>query len=61
MDYCLTVDGLVRFRETIYVPDKNELKKVILMESHVKPYSGHPSYQKTLTAMKIFYYWLNLK
>jgi len=27
----------------------------------VKPYSGHPSYQKTLKTMKKFYYWINLK
>ena len=27
----------------------------------MKPYSGHPGYQKTLTAVKKFYYWLNLK
>ena len=29
MDYFLTVDGLVRSRDKIYVPDSNELKKVI--------------------------------
>ena len=27
----------------------------------MKPYSGHPGYQKTLITVKIFYYWLNLK
>ena len=37
MDYCLTVDGLVRFRDRIYLLDNNELKKVILREFHVKP------------------------
>ena len=41
--------------------DYNELKKVILREFHVKPYSGHSSYQMTLRAVKKFYYWLNLK
>lgn len=61
MDYSLTIDGLVRFRDRIYVPDSNELKKVILREFHAKPYSGHPSYQKTLTMVKIYYYWPNLK
>jgi hypothetical protein len=43
------------------VPDNSELKKVILREFHVKPYSGHPGYQKTLTTVKRFYYWPNLK
>jgi len=55
-NYCLTVDGLVRFRDKIYVLDNGELKKVILREFHVKPYSSHPSYQNTLTIVKIFYY-----
>ena len=61
MDYCLTADGLIRFRDNIYVLDSSELKKVILREFHVKPYSGQPGYQKTLTAVKKFYYWTNLK
>ena len=54
VDYFLTAYGLVRFRDRIYLSHSNELKKVILKEFHVKPYSCHPSYQKTLTAMKIF-------
>jgi len=61
VDYCLTTYGLVRFIDRTYVPDNSELKKVVFKEFHVKPYSGHPGYQKTLTAEKIFYYWSNLK
>jgi len=61
VNYFLTSDGLVRFRDMIYVLDNIDIKKVILREFHVKPYSGHPGYQKTLIEMKIFYYWLNLK
>jgi len=61
LDHCLPIVGLVRFRDRIYVPDKNELKKVILREFHAKLYSGHPDYQKTPTAMKRYYYWLNLQ
>lgn len=61
MDYCLKSYGLVRFRGMIYVLNNSELKKVILREFHVKPYSGHPGYQKMLTAVKRFYYWPNLK
>ena len=61
MDYCLTTDGLFRFRDRIYVLDNIELKMLILREFHAKPYSGHPGYQKTLTVVKKFYYWPNLK
>ena len=61
MDYCVTTDGLVRFRDRICIPDKSELKKVILREFHAKPYSGHLGYQKTLIVVKRYYYWPNLK
>jgi len=61
VDYCLTADGLVRFRDKIYVSDNSELKKVILREFHAKPYSSHPRYKNTLTAVKRFYYWPKLK
>ena len=54
-------DGLIRFRDIIYVLDNNDLKKVILREFHEKPHSGHPSYQKMLTIVNKFYYWPNLK
>ena len=60
-DYHLTTDGLVRFRDMIYVPNCSELEKLILREFHAKPYSGHLGYQKTLNVVKKFYYWPNLK
>lgn len=53
--YHLMVDGLVRFRDKIYVSNCNELKKLILSEFHVKPYLGHVGYQKTLTMVNKFY------
>lgn len=61
VDYRLTVDGLVTFRDRIYVLNCSELKNLILREFHAKPYSGHPRYQRMLTAVKKFYYWSNLK
>lgn len=61
MDYCLIVDGLVRFRDRIYMSNSSKLKKVIFREFHAKPCSGHPIYEKTLTKVKRFYYCLNLK
>jgi len=61
VDYHLTMDDLVRFRDMIYVLDKSEIKKLILREFHAKTYSGHPRYHNTLTMVKKFYYWPNLK
>jgi len=61
VDYHLTTEGLVIFRDMIYVSNNNELKKLIMREFHINPYSGHLGYQKTLTTVKKFYYWLNLE
>ena len=58
-NYCLTVDGLVRFRDKIYVLNCSDLKKLVLRKFHTKPYSDHLGYQKTLTAVNKFYYCLN--
>jgi len=48
MDYFLALDGLMRLEDMIYVLDRSELKKVILREFHVKPYSGHPGFSKDI-------------
>lgn len=61
VDYYLTTDGLIKFRDMIYVLYRSELKKVILTEFHAKPYSGHPGYQNTLIAVKKLYYWSNFE
>ena len=55
------IDGLVIFRDKIYVSNNSELKKIILREFHVKSYLSQPRYQKTLTTISKFYHWLNLK
>lgn len=60
MDGFLTTDGLVRFRDRIYVSNDSEIKQTILQEFHEKPYSGHQGYQKTLRAVKKLYHWQNL-
>lgn len=56
VDYHLSVDGLVRFRNRIYVSNTSELKKLTLRQFHAKPYSSHSGYQKTLTYVNKFYY-----
>lgn len=61
MDYHLSADGLIKYRDRIYVLDKNEFNKDILRYFHAKSYSGHPGYQKTLTTMNKFYHWPNPK
>lgn len=61
VDYHLTIDGLVRLRDRIYMLNCSELKKLILREFHIKAYSVHLGYQKILTMVNKFCYWSNLK
>lgn len=61
VEYHLTTDGLGIFRDRIYVSNDSELKKTILREFHVKLYSSHSGYHKTLIAVKKSYHWSNMK
>ena len=60
-EYHLITYCVVRFRNKIYVSNNSELRKIILREFHVKLYSGHPGYQKTLKIVNKLFYCSNLK
>jgi hypothetical protein len=60
-DYELGIDGILRYRNRVYVPNSQELRSVILKEMHNVPYAGHPGYQKTVSAVKSQYYWPGMK
>ena len=45
----------------MYVPDANNLRRLILDEFHVSHYTGHLGYQKMITALKKEYYWPGMK
>jgi len=60
-DYKLEEDGLLRHKSQVYVPDSGELRKLVMYEMHNVPYSGHPSYQKTVTAVRKEYFWSGMK
>jgi uncharacterized membrane protein len=61
LDISIDKEGLLRFKNRLYVPDSAELKLTILDEVHKKPYSGHPSYHKTITTLRKLFYWPNMK
>jgi hypothetical protein len=60
-EYKLDEDEILIYRGIIYVPNSQELKKLILREMHNVPYVGHPGYQKTIAAVKSQYYWPGMK
>jgi hypothetical protein len=60
-DLSIDKNGLLRFKNIIYIPDSAELKITVLDEVHKKPYSGHPGYQKTIKTLRKLFYWPNMK
>ena len=46
--------------KTEYVPNVPKVKLFILDEIHKTPYSGHPSYRKTITMLRKEYFWPNM-
>jgi hypothetical protein len=51
-DYKLEVDGTLMYKNKVYVPNVQELKLMILKETHNVPYVGHPGYQKIVAVVK---------
>jgi hypothetical protein len=54
-------EGMLTYRNKLYIPDCDELKRLIMDELHKKPYTGHPGYQKMITATRKQFYWPGLK
>jgi hypothetical protein len=59
--YTLGANGLLLYKNRVYVPNVRELKLEILKEMHNVAYAGHPGYQKTVAAIKSHYFWPGLK
>jgi hypothetical protein len=54
--YELQEDGILTYREKIYVPNSSDLKTIVVREMHNVTYARHPRYQKTFAAVKIQYF-----
>jgi hypothetical protein len=54
-------DGLLLYKNRVYIPNVQELKLAILKEMHNMTFFGHPGYQKTVEAVKSHYFWPNMK
>ena len=53
--------GVLRFRGRICIPDDDELKKLILEESHRSSLSIHPGATKMYHDLKKLFWWSGLK
>jgi hypothetical protein len=60
-DYKLGNGGILWYKNIVYVPNSPELRSNILKEMHNVLYAGHPTYHKTISSVKILFYWPNMK
>ena len=54
-------EGVIRFRDRIYVPVIYELRKQILKEAHSSTYSIHPGNTKMYRDLKQHFWWEGMK
>jgi hypothetical protein len=59
--YQMTKGGLLTYRDRLYIPNCDDLKRFIMDELHKIPYTGHPGYQKMITATRKQFYCLGMK
>ncbi|XP_073045589.1 uncharacterized protein [Primulina eburnea] len=53
----LVVDGLVRYRDRLWVPSDDMLRDLIMKEAHDTPYSIHPRSTKIYKYLQLLYWW----
>jgi hypothetical protein len=59
--YQMIDGGLLTYINRLYILDCDDLKRFIMDELHKRPYTGHPGYQKMITATRKQFYWPGLK
>ena len=50
-------DGLLRFKNQIYVPSNDDLRSLILNEAHRAVYMAHPRVTKMRADLKTLFFW----
>ena len=53
--------GLLTYRNRLYIPYCDDLKRFIMDELNKRPYTSHLGYQKMITATRKQFYWCRLK
>ena len=58
--YQMIDGGILTYKNRLYIPDCDDLKRFIMDELHKRPYTSHPGYQKMITTTRKQFYWLGL-
>lgn len=56
-DFRIDENGVMRFRDRVYVPDVSELKKSIIEEGHKSGLTIHPGAIKLYQDLKKIFWW----
>jgi hypothetical protein len=59
--YTLDKNGFLRYNNHIYLPPNNELRSLILRESHRVVYMPHPGVMKMREDLKPLLFWREIK
>jgi hypothetical protein len=59
--YQMIDGGLLTYKNRLYIPDCDDLKRFIMDELHKRLYTGHPGYHKMITVTRKQFYWPGLK
>lgn len=54
-DYRMEEDGLLLYKDRLYVPNNAKLRILVFDELHQTPYSAHLGYQKIVTTTRKYY------
>jgi hypothetical protein len=54
-------DGLLRFKNWIYVPPNDKLRSLILNEAHIAVYMAQPGVMKMREDLKPLFFWKGMK
>jgi hypothetical protein len=61
LDFREDVEGVVWFKDRLYVPDITSIQGLILKEAHETPYSIHPVSEKMYQDLKKRFWWYGMK
>jgi hypothetical protein len=59
--YQMMDEGLLTYKNILYIPSCDDLKRFIMDELQKRPYAGHPVYQKMIMTTRTKFYWFGLK
>ncbi|XP_031108696.1 uncharacterized protein LOC116013188 [Ipomoea triloba] len=55
------VEGLVRYKQRIYIGSKGDLRNKLLLQMHDSPLGGHSGQQGTYQRLRSLFYWKGMK